>query len=84
MAEVERLAGETAIARERFGEQQVGGGAVLDVEVVANELSVAADDRTLAAQRRTDRAGHEPVPVQIAAAVQVRRSGVIDDRQAVA
>ena len=37
-------------AGQPLGQQQVGGGAVLDVEVVADERAVGADDRPLAAQ----------------------------------
>src|SRR5436305_1534917 len=49
----------------------VGGGPVPDVEVIADVAAVGADHRPLAAQHRSDRAGHDAVPVQVAAAVKV-------------
>ncbi len=74
--EVERLARQSRpVARQRFGERHVGGGAVLDVEVVADERAVGADHGPLAAEDRADRAGDDPVPVQVAAAVEVAAAG---------
>ena len=54
-----------------LGQQHVGGRAVLHVEIIANELAVGADHRPLAAQHRADRARHDAVPVQVAAAVEI-------------
>src|SRR3712207_7928700 len=47
---------------QRLGQLDVGVGPVLDVEVVANQGAVGADDGSVAAQHRADGAGYEPVP----------------------
>ena len=62
-------------AAQLFGEQHVGGRAVFDVEIVAHELAVGADDGALAAQDGANGAGDDAVPVQIAAAVEVAAAG---------
>ena len=51
--EVERLPCSVGSAAELLGEQHVRDRAVLDVEVVAHERAVGADDRALAAEHAT-------------------------------
>ena len=47
------------------------GHGIADVEEVAGELAVGADDESFAAVRRADHAGDQPAVVRIAAAEQV-------------
>ena len=61
----------SGLLRQLLGQQQVGGRAVLDVEIVADVLSIRADDRALAPEDRADRARDEATPVQVAAAVEI-------------
>ena len=67
-----RVGGSPAIA---LRERHVGGRAVLDVEVIANQCPVGPDDRALPPQGRADRSRDDPVPVQVAAAVEVPAAG---------
>src|SRR5215213_1328117 len=73
--EVEALAGELGARTQRFGEAHVRPDAVLDVEVVAHERAVGADDRALAVQHRPNGAGHEPIPVQVPTAIEIAAAG---------
>ena len=52
-------------------QRQDPGRGVSHVQVVAHEGPVGADHRALAAEHRADRAGDDPAPVQVAAAVEV-------------
>ena len=69
--EVEGLAAPLWVAGEPLRERHVRRGSVLDVEVIAHERAVRTDHRLVAAEHGADRPGHDPVPVQIAAAVEV-------------
>src|SRR5581483_7014456 len=73
--EVERLAAEGRVRGQLLGQKQVCGGAVLDVEVVADALPVGPDHRPLAAEDGADGAGDDPVPVQVAGSVEVAAAG---------
>ena len=69
--EVEGLAPESRIRAQPLGEQQVGGGTVVDVEVVAHVAAIRANHRALAAHDGTNGAGYDAVPVEVARAIEV-------------
>src|SRR2546430_13140287 len=58
-----------------LGQVHVSGRTVLDVEVIADELAIGADDGTFVADDGADGAGDDAVPVEIAAAVEVATAG---------
>src|ERR1700687_2760821 len=70
IGKVEGFTRKFAIRRHSLGRQRVGGGAVLHIEIVAHELSVRADDRSLAAQHGADGAGHDAAPVEVTSSVE--------------
>ncbi len=72
--EIERLTHELVV-RQPFGELQIRVYRIAHVEVVANEGSVAADDRRLVEQCRPDRTGNQPVEIQIPATEQIAAPG---------
>src|SRR5215207_2445731 len=71
VGEVECLAVQLRARAYRLGERDIRGGAVLDVEVVADWRPVGANHRPLTAKHGANGAGHEAVPVEITAAVEV-------------
>ena len=69
--EIERLARQLRPGSELLGQHHVGGGSVLDVEVVANEGAVRPNDRTLTSHHGPNRSRHNPIPVEITPTVEV-------------
>lgn len=60
---------------ETLGEKPVSSGAVLDVEIVTDELSIRSDDREFSPQDGTNGSAHEAAPDEVAAAIEVAASG---------
>ena len=59
--EIERFAGKLRSGGELFGQQHVGGSAIFNIEVVANEGAVGSNDRPLTSYHRSNRARNEAV-----------------------
>ncbi len=75
VGEVERLAAKRGVAAELLGEEEIRPGAVLHVEVVADQRPVGADDGPLATKHGADRSRHQAIPVEVAPAVEIAAAG---------
>src|SRR5438093_5828126 len=71
VAKIKSLARQFPTRGQLLRQRKVSECTVLYVEVVTNVAAVAANNRALAGQRRANRPRHYPVPVQIAATVQI-------------
>src|SRR3989304_3341049 len=69
--EVEGLSDEGGIPGQLLRQIHVRRGPIFHVEIVPYVLAVRTDDGGIATQPRADRAGHNPIPVEISAAVEV-------------
>ncbi len=69
--EIEGFAVQLRVSRQGFGQVHVGRRAVFHVEIIADEMPVAANHRPLAAEHRADRARHDAIPIQVPPAVEI-------------
>src|SRR5581483_10293427 len=72
--EVESHAPERRVVRKLLYEGDVRGRGILDVDVVARERAIGANDRALPAQRGTNRPRHDAIEVEVAATIEVPAS----------
>src|SRR5580658_215120 len=68
---IERLAAKGPIRGEALGEHHVSGCAIFDIEIIADEVTVRAHDWTFAANDGANGSRDYPIPVQVAAAVEI-------------
>src|ERR1019366_1025643 len=61
--------------RQLLRQMYVRTRAIFYVEIVANVFSVGSDERSFAAQQRTNRAWNEPIPVEVPTPVEVAAAG---------
>src|SRR2546421_2941419 len=71
VGEVEGAATKAWSCRQLFCEMHVGSRTVFHVEVVSYELPIRAYDWALPTEQRSNGAGHDAIPVQVATAIKV-------------
>src|SRR5262249_32772364 len=71
VTEIESLPGQFRPPGKLLGKHQISQRAVFDVEIIAHATAIAANKRPLAAKRRSYCAGDYPIPVQVAATIQI-------------